>query len=165
MLELRIAKPCDQTWTAMRGDDRVRHCSRCDKNVYNVSEMTEAEVEALIQRTEGRFCARLYRRTDNRVMTKDCPRGVAAVRRKRALALTAMGATMAFGYSLVRPASSGAVAAPIHREAEYKAIDTSTSNELHLQLGEIDYPALKRQLSHPSVSDNVDRLPLQTSDQ
>ena len=86
MLDIRIAKPCNQTWTAMKGDDQVRHCGACRKNVYNISEMTEAEVEALVHRTEGRFCARVYRRTDGRILTADCPRGVAAVRRKRTLA-------------------------------------------------------------------------------
>ena len=88
MLDIRIAKPCDQTWTAMKGDEQVRHCGACQKNVYNIAAMTETEVEALIRRTEGHFCARIYRRTDGRILTADCPRGVAAVRRKRTLAVT-----------------------------------------------------------------------------
>ncbi len=89
MLDIRIAKPCGQTWTAMKGDEQVRHCGACRKNVYNIAEMTEKEIEALIRRTEGHFCARIYRRTDGRVLTADCPRGLAAVRRKRTLAVGA----------------------------------------------------------------------------
>ena len=104
MLDIRIAKPCDQTWTAMKGDERVRHCGACRKNVYNIAAMTEAEVEALIRRTEGHFCARVYRRTDGRVLTADCPRGVAAVRRRRTLAVTAaMTATVGAFWPMLQP--------------------------------------------------------------
>src|SRR5262249_46221013 len=57
----------------MEGDDRVRFCGRCRKNVYNLSEMTEAEAQRLLVDKEGRLCARLYRRRDGTVLTKDCP--------------------------------------------------------------------------------------------
>ena len=98
----------------MKGDERVRHCQRCDHDVYNISEMTEAEVQALIVRTEGKFCARLYRRTDNRVMTKDCPKGVAATRRRGVLALAAAGASMACVLSFAR--GEGPLPAPTHHK-------------------------------------------------
>lgn len=113
MLDLRIAKPCDQTWTAMSGDETVRHCKACQKNVYNISEMTEAEVEELVQRTEGHFCARLYRRSDSRVMTKDCPRGVAKVQRRMALGVTSACAMMIYGCTLVRTPKSAHVPRPV----------------------------------------------------
>jgi hypothetical protein len=99
-LEIRIAKPCNQSWTAMKGDERVRFCGSCQKNVFNISEMTRDEVEELIRKTDGVFCARLYRRTDNRVMTKDCPKGVAAYRRKRALVLVSGVAAMVYAFPL-----------------------------------------------------------------
>lgn len=126
MLDLKIAKPCDQSWTAMKGDERVRHCGRCDHDVYNISEMTEAEVEALIVRTEGKFCARLYRRTDNRVMTKDCPKGVAATRRRGVLALAAAGASMAFAFSFARPVYAGAAEMPRRRLAPVEPVEEIT---------------------------------------
>jgi hypothetical protein len=99
-IEMHIAKPCNQSWAAMAGDDRVRHCGVCRKNVFNIAEMTAAEVEALIRETNGRFCARLYRRADGGVMTKDCPKGLAKVRRKRAFALAQVGVTMLLAGSL-----------------------------------------------------------------
>jgi len=100
-LEIQIAKPCNQSWTAMKGDERARFCGVCKKNVFNISEMTRDEVEELIRKTDGHFCARLYRRTDNRVMTKDCPKGVAAYRRKRVLALATAGAAIFYGAKLI----------------------------------------------------------------
>src|SRR5262245_30602687 len=39
LARLRIASPCSADWDEMTGDDRVRFCGRCRKNVYNLSEM------------------------------------------------------------------------------------------------------------------------------
>ena len=89
---LRIATPCPISWEQMTGDNRVRHCDHCDLNVYNISELSRIEAEALIASTEGRLCARLFRRADGTVLTKDCPVGLRAVRMrlsKRAAAMFA----------------------------------------------------------------------------
>lgn len=79
---LRIAAPCPADWQGMAGDERVRHCTLCSLNVYNFAEMTRAEVRELLVRTEGRVCARLYRRADGTVLTRDCPTGLRALRRR-----------------------------------------------------------------------------------
>ncbi|MCU1277921.1 MAG: hypothetical protein JWM53_1467 [bacterium] len=73
---LRIATPCQADWDDMAGDDRVRFCGRCEKNVYNLSAMTRDEAQALVGDREGRMCVRLYQRTDGTVLTADCPVGV-----------------------------------------------------------------------------------------
>jgi hypothetical protein len=31
---VQLASPCNEPWEGMVGDERVRHCARCDKNVY-----------------------------------------------------------------------------------------------------------------------------------
>ena len=74
--ELRIATPCRADWDDMQGDDRVRFCGRCQKNVYNLSAMRRDEAEALVREREGRLCVRFYRRHDGTVLTADCPVGV-----------------------------------------------------------------------------------------
>lgn len=79
---LRIAVPCQASWKEMAGDERVRHCTLCSLNVYNFAEMTRDEVRELLVRTEGRVCARLYRRADGTVLTRDCPTGLRALRRR-----------------------------------------------------------------------------------
>jgi hypothetical protein len=88
----RIATPCPVSWEQMTGDDRVRFCDQCELHVYNISELTRIEAETLIASTEGRICARLYRRADGSVITKDCPVGLRALRMrvsKRAAAVFA----------------------------------------------------------------------------
>jgi hypothetical protein len=79
---LRIASPCPASWESMTGSDSVRHCDLCNLNVYDISRMTRLEAEAFIAHTEGRICARLYRRVDGTVLTRDCPVGLRELRRR-----------------------------------------------------------------------------------
>jgi Carboxypeptidase regulatory-like domain len=91
---LRIASPCPTSWSQMAGDDRVRFCDLCNLHVYNIAQLTGRETEELIGRTEGRVCARLYRRTDGTIITKDCPVGLRAIRRRAAKVAGAVFATI-----------------------------------------------------------------------
>jgi len=79
---LRIATPCPISWDQMTGDNRVRFCDHCHLNVYNISALSRLEAEKLIAATEGRLCARLFRRADGTVLTSDCPVGLRALRRR-----------------------------------------------------------------------------------
>jgi len=95
----------------MEGDERVRFCALCRKQVYNIAAMTSAEAEALIQELGENLCALLYRRADGTVLTADCPVGVkvAVLRRLRRLAACAamlVGGVFSAGSS-ARAATSG----------------------------------------------------------
>jgi hypothetical protein len=79
---VRVASPCPASWEAMEGDERVRLCRLCDLHVYNFSELSRDEAESLVASTGGRLCGRLYRRADGTVLTKDCPAGLRAARRR-----------------------------------------------------------------------------------
>jgi hypothetical protein len=79
---VRVAAPCKADWNQMMGSDRVRFCGQCSLNVYNLSAMTRPDAETLIARTEGRLCVRFYRRSDGSIITKDCPVGLRAIRRR-----------------------------------------------------------------------------------
>lgn len=81
---LRVASPCSVGWENMSGDERKRFCQLCNLNVYNISEMSGAEVRALIEKTEGRICGRIYKRADGTVLTKDCPVGLRAYYKRTA---------------------------------------------------------------------------------
>ena len=89
-IQLRIASPCEEKWESMQGDERVRNCARCALNVYNVKEMSEPEVRALFLKTEGRVCGRVFQRKDGTVLMRDCPTGLAKIRRKALAALAAV---------------------------------------------------------------------------
>lgn len=86
--QIHIAKPCPANWSDMEGDDKMRFCSKCRQRVFNLSEMTTAEAEELLAARDKRICVRYFRRTDGRIMTRDCPVGVKRVRTQR-FAMTA----------------------------------------------------------------------------
>ena len=91
---LRIASPCTADWEGMVGDERRRFCGQCELHVYNLSGLTRREAEDLITRAEGRLCLRFYRRADGTVLTRDCPVGLRAVRRRISRLATATLSTI-----------------------------------------------------------------------
>lgn len=91
---IKIATPCPISWEQMTGTERVRFCQNCQLNVYNISALSKQEAETLLLNTEGRVCARIYRRGDGTVMTEDCPVGLRAIRRKISQAAAAVLALM-----------------------------------------------------------------------
>jgi hypothetical protein len=92
---LYISSPCNVDWETMPGDGRVRFCSQCHLNVYNISALTRKQAEKLIAETEGRLCAKLYRRADGTIITRDCPIGIRAIKRRVShVANAALGAIL-----------------------------------------------------------------------
>jgi hypothetical protein len=83
---LRVATPCTADWNQMTGDDRVRHCATCDKDVFNLSAMTRDDAEALILERAGDLCARYYQRKDGTILLADCTVAVAQKRKRRVIA-------------------------------------------------------------------------------
>ncbi len=79
---IKIASPCKANWNEMLGDERQRYCSDCKLNVYNLSDMTRAEVENFLLNSEGRVCVKFYRRADGSILTNDCPVGWQAFKKK-----------------------------------------------------------------------------------
>lgn len=98
MLEAaKIASPCPARWEDMVGDEHTRFCAGCQKTVFNLSALTADEAEALLLAHGAGLCARLYRRPDGTVLTRDCPVGV---RRKRLRGVRALGLAAAFGAAI-----------------------------------------------------------------
>ncbi len=108
---IRVASPCNASWAGMTGDDRVRHCGSCKKNVFNLSELTREQAEALIIEKNGKLCVRYFRRADGTILTgDDCAVGT---RRKRARIALIAGATAAalgataVAYQVTHPGPDG----------------------------------------------------------
>ncbi|MBL8677881.1 MAG: hypothetical protein JNK05_01850 [Myxococcales bacterium] len=78
-----IASPCNVPWESMTGDERERMCASCNKTVYDVSQMTTAEAESLLQAKGTDACLRIFRRFDGTILTQDCPVGVEKKKRAR----------------------------------------------------------------------------------
>lgn len=73
-----IPTPCSMAWDRMSGDDRVRYCEACGKDVYNLTEMTSDEVSALLASLDeqgGELCGRAFQRPDGTLVTSECHPG------------------------------------------------------------------------------------------
>lgn len=91
---IKIASPCSQDWNAMIGTEQKRFCGECKLNVYNLSGMTRGEAENLLSNSEGRLCVRFFKRADGTVLTKDCPVGWQAIKRRVSRAATAFASLL-----------------------------------------------------------------------
>jgi hypothetical protein len=116
-LQLRIASPCTERWDDMAAvdGDRQRHCAKCKLNVFNIKELEDTEVRALLAKASGgRVCVRLYRRADGTVLTRDCPTGLARVRRKALMAVVMLVSMLMAGtsYALGRAPACATSTAP-----------------------------------------------------
>ena len=115
LANLRLAFHCPERWDDMTGDDRVRACARCDRQVFNLSDMTRAEAEALLAQRGVTPCVRFYRRADGTVMTADCPTGAPREGRRLAMAASTLAAGTALATAapaMADPAAPPAATAP-----------------------------------------------------
>src|SRR5437879_29867 len=103
-LKLRVASPCTARWEDMKGDEQMRFCNLCQKNVYNLSALSSADAATLVKSKEGKLCARFYQRADGTVLTDDCPIGLAKAW-KRAQAMVLAGAGLIL-FTLINIAAS-----------------------------------------------------------
>lgn len=69
---LRVAEPCHADWDAMSGDSRARHCERCRLQVIDLSELSRAEAERVLERggPGGRLCVRYTQDAAGEVITR-----------------------------------------------------------------------------------------------
>jgi hypothetical protein len=137
--DVTIAAPCKASWEQMVGDDHVRFCGQCDKNVYNLSSLPREEAEALLVAREGKMCVRLFKRDDGTVLTSDCPVGVKTRRRRRATLAAVGGGLMAAAAALgmegsgrratmgAMPLTMGSVAVPVATASVTVPVATSAA--------------------------------------
>lgn len=114
--QVKVAAPCPANWDEMEGNDQVRHCSQCRHNVYNLSAMSDEEAERLLSMATGRLCVRYYQRSDGKVMTRDCPEGLRALRQRAAKRLAIAFSFILSAIGCGRQEMMGDVASPPIRQ-------------------------------------------------
>lgn len=92
---ISIATQCRADWNDMNGTEQIRFCGQCSKHVYNISAMSEAEVEELILRSESVPCMKLFRRKDGTIIFDNCPVALRKVRNKMRAGLKFVSAVLA----------------------------------------------------------------------
>ncbi|MEO6335042.1 MAG: ankyrin repeat domain-containing protein [Pyrinomonadaceae bacterium] len=63
--EIRVRDACPQAWDEMVGNDEVRFCTHCAKDVNNLSAMTRKEAARLVRKSGGSLCIRYVQRPED----------------------------------------------------------------------------------------------------
>jgi hypothetical protein len=96
---IAVKTSCRASWDEMLGDDTVRFCCTCSKNVYDLTAMPAEEAEEFLAQHVAAGgplpCARIYRRPDGRVLTSECPTGAGRRHLRRFAKVFAAGAASA----------------------------------------------------------------------
>lgn len=66
---IQVETPCEQDWKTMRGNDAVRFCDHCAKDIHNLSKMTRKQARKLVAQSNGNLCIRYTRRPDGKIQT------------------------------------------------------------------------------------------------
>jgi hypothetical protein len=174
---IKIAAPCSADWDQMIGTNQVRFCGQCRLNVYNLSGMTRSDAESFIVRNEGRLCVRFYQRLDGSLLTKNCPVGLAAIRRRLSYVTTAVISTV-FGFltglgvfrvtsnAVNRPVLMGVIAIEDHRLDRREEVPTMMGQlvEPAWRMGDVmvrpQPPSYRRKQPTDKVSREVKGKPL-----
>lgn len=154
---IAITTPCRAPWDAMQGDDAVRHCGRCHRDVHDLAQMTEAEIETLFARAEG-ACVRLRRRRDGRVVTAECPAEPPTV---AARAARVMAAGMLFGAGAVSAAATLATLSGVEKVALPSSAMPSAPpypTVPHVDVDRLRSPALEDELAADAVTMGVPEI-------
>jgi hypothetical protein len=142
--QVRVASPCKADWNEMLGDERVRYCLGCEKNVYNLSSMAREDAENLLrERLGNELCIRFFQRADGTILTQDCPEGVKKKRRKKlALAVAGAGAMAAAAATMFMKTtcSSGPFQGAVAGGAMYPVEPTPTMGEMTEVKGDVAPP-------------------------
>ena len=111
--DLQVASPCSVGWDSMHGDERARMCDQCSLTVYNLEGLSENEVFDIVGDGSQRVCVRLRRRTDGTVITRDCPKGLVAYRRRigrlASAAFAAILGLVSYSAAQVRPSYNDSI--------------------------------------------------------
>lgn len=60
---IQIPQPCHKKWNDLDGTNRVKFCSSCNNNVYNLNQLSTDDIQNIIQREE-KVCGMLVKKNE-----------------------------------------------------------------------------------------------------
>ena len=66
-----LKTPCSTEWNLMEGNEQIRFCIECNKQVHNLSSMTREQAEDLLAKAGGELCAKIDRDERGNIITAD----------------------------------------------------------------------------------------------
>ena len=137
------------SWNDLAGNDRIRYCGKCKLNVYNLADMEPQEVEAIVRKTEGRLCGRLYLRGDRTASLRDCPSSAKRVFFRRIVATASVLALAVFGIVFRSMEGPDRSQLPPWLQQVVELIDPKPVRRSYEMVGKICPPRQSSSLSHP----------------
>lgn len=78
----RKASVCKSSWDNMVGTTQIRYCSQCKSFAYDFTGMSLEEADKLVFQREEKESPIFFRRKDGKLLTRDCPVGLAQFKKK-----------------------------------------------------------------------------------
>jgi hypothetical protein len=97
---LQTINPCSMDWNEMIGNNKVRHCAKCDKVVYNISEMNAKEINRLFNNNATDLCGTYYRNSRGGISINNFERKLFKVKVR---GLKAIGSLLTAIISIISP--------------------------------------------------------------
>lgn len=66
---IEIKTPCLASWEEMRGNNQIRFCEHCAKDVHNLSKFRRKDARKLVAKSNGSICIQYVRRPDGKIET------------------------------------------------------------------------------------------------
>lgn len=131
---IAVKTSCSASWSDMVGDEFVRFCCTCSKNVYDLTAMDPDDAELFLAQhvAAGELlpCVRIYRRADGRVLTSECPTGASRRHLRRVAGALAAGVA---GAVLLAGAADVAMRPTLGPDDEPEAVERDTV--VRMQMG------------------------------
>lgn len=65
-----VPQPCAMNWDEMTGNEEVRHCGKCQHQIYNISEMPKRRALKVLNQPNERVCISYLQDEQNQVITQ-----------------------------------------------------------------------------------------------
>lgn len=91
---IEMPAPCSKDWKDMTGDEKVRFCHSCGKNVVNIAAYTRSEAKKILKQSSEKPCIRLVRDSQGNVQTSDKRFYKIASKRASRIAAGVLGASL-----------------------------------------------------------------------
>jgi hypothetical protein len=125
--QLNVVSPCSVSWQQMFGNQQQRFCGECNKTVFDFSQMTRGQIEAITFARKGQLCARITRRDDGTMVMLEPPPIQSATRRASPLAGAVVSAILGISVpATAQPSTLPAATAVLQSGQDAKKADAKT---------------------------------------
>lgn len=89
-----VKTPCNESWDEMAGNNEVRFCSHCAKDVHDLSAMKRTDAEKLVQKSNSKLCVRYVKSPDVKLITT--PPKFTQIKRRATIAASVLATSLTF---------------------------------------------------------------------